>query len=47
MLRGIKVQDSPAAVADHEEAVKHAEGRCRHGEEIHRGDCFTMVLEKG
>jgi len=34
------------AVADHEEAVKHPEGRGGHGEKVHGGDGLTMVLEK-
>ena len=32
---------------DDEEAVQHVEGKRRHGEEIHRGDCLAMVAEKG
>jgi hypothetical protein len=47
MCSDIEVQDFPTAVADHEEAVEHAEGHRRHGKEIHRGDRLTMVVEKG
>jgi hypothetical protein len=46
MFRGIEVQDSPPAVADHEEAVQDAESRCRHREEVHRRNGFAMVLKK-
>jgi hypothetical protein len=47
MLRGIEVQDSPPTVAYHEKAVKDPEGRRGHSKEIHRGNYFAMVLEKG
>jgi len=46
MLPGIEVPDSPPAVADHEKAVKHPEGRRGHRKEIHRSHCFARVLEK-
>jgi len=40
----VEVKNTPAVMRDHEEAVKHAECHCRHGEEIHRGDRFTVLL---
>ena len=39
--------DSPAAVADDEEAVKKAEHSSGHREKIHRGNYFSMVLQEG
>jgi hypothetical protein len=33
-------------VRDHKEAVENTECDCRHGEEIHCGNCFAMVAEK-
>jgi len=34
-------------MGDDEEAVENAEGKRRHGEEIHRGDGFAMIVQKG
>ncbi len=31
---------------DDEEAVQHAKGQSRHGEEVHGGDCLTVVAQK-
>src|SRR5215469_4283289 len=42
----VAVQNTAAMVADDEEAVEHAEGDRRHGEEIHRRDGFPMVTQK-
>src|SRR5271157_2774446 len=33
-------------VADDEETVQNFEGQSRHGEEIHRSDCFAVVAKK-
>src|SRR5215467_184889 len=46
MFRGIEVKDLPAAMADHEEAIKHTERYGRYREEIHRGHDLSMVLQK-
>ena len=42
----VEVKDAPAVMRDHEEAVKHAECDCRHGEEIHCGDRFAVVAQE-
>ena len=42
----VAVQNLPPVVSDDKEAVQDTEGQCRHGEEIHGGDCFAMVPEK-
>ena len=42
----VEVKNTPAIMRDYEEAVKHAECHCRHGEEIHRGDRFTVVAQE-
>jgi len=42
----IEVQNAPPIMGDDEEAVQCAEGKRRRGEEIHRGYCFTMVVQK-
>ncbi len=33
-------------MADHEETVKHAEGRGRHGKEVHPRNCFAMIPQE-
>jgi hypothetical protein len=40
------VQDTPAIMANDEEAVEHGEGDRGNREEIHRGNGFPMVTEK-
>src|SRR5712664_3905095 len=47
MLGDIAVQDTPTIVADDEEAIKHAEGDRRNTEEVHRGNRFPVIAEKG
>jgi hypothetical protein len=42
----IAVQNLPPVVADDEETVQNPERQRRHREEVHRGDCFTMISEK-
>jgi hypothetical protein len=42
----IAVKDAPPIMRNDEEAVENAEGERRHGEEIHRGDGFTMIAQK-
>jgi len=46
MFRYVEVQDSSAAMIDHEEAVQQAEGQGRHREEINGCDHLPMVLEE-
>src|SRR5262249_2072079 len=46
MFRGVKVEDSPAVVADHEEAVQDPKRRGRDCEEVHGRNHFSMVLQK-
>ena len=46
MLGDVEVQDFATAVANHKETVQHPEGGGGHGEKVHSGDGFTMVLEK-
>jgi hypothetical protein len=46
VLSDVEVEDSPPAVADHEEAVKHTESCRRHREQIHRCNHFPMVFQK-
>jgi len=42
----IAVQDAPPIMRDDEEAVQNAEAQRRHGEEVHRGNRFAMVVQK-
>jgi hypothetical protein len=46
MLGDVEVQNLPSVMANHKEAVQHAEVDRRECEEIHRSHCFAMVLEK-
>ena len=46
MACDVEVQDAPAIMANHEEAVENTEGDRRNGEEIHGGDGFAMIAEK-
>src|SRR5260370_3143146 len=47
MLGDVAVQDTPTVVTDDEKAIKHAEGDRRNSEEVHRGDRFPVIAEKG
>ena len=47
MPRYVKVQDAPPVVADNEESVEQPKGDCRHREEVHRCDAFSMIAQKG
>jgi hypothetical protein len=47
MLCDIEVQDTPTVVTDDEKAIERAEGDRRNREEVHRGNCFTVITEKG
>ena len=46
MFGSVEVEDSPAVVAEEEEAAKKAERSSRHREEIHRGDYLSVVLQE-
>ena len=47
MLCDIEVQDTPTVVTDDEKAIEHAEGDRRNCEEVHRGNRFPVITEKG
>jgi len=47
MLCDIEVQDAPTIVTDDEKAIEHAEGDRRNSEEVHRGNRFPVIAEKG
>src|SRR5258708_8273616 len=47
MLCDIEVQDAPAIVTDDEKAIEHAESDRRNSEEVHRGNRFPVITEKG
>src|SRR5271166_2363515 len=42
----VAVENLPPIVADDEETVQNSKGQSRHGEEIHRSDCFAVVAKK-
>ena len=47
MPRDVEMQNAPTIVADDEEAIEDAERDRRNGEEVHRGDSFPVVAQKG
>ena len=47
MLCDIEVQDTPTVVTDDEKAIERAEGDRRNSEEVHRGNRFPVITEKG
>jgi len=47
MLCDIEVQDTPTVVTDDEKAIERAEGDRRNREEVHRGNRFPVITEKG
>jgi hypothetical protein len=47
MLCDIEVQDAPTIVTDDEKAIEHAEGDRRNSEEVHRGNRFPVIAQKG
>src|SRR6266853_3037117 len=47
MLCDIEVQDTPTVVTDDAKAIERAEGDLRNSEEVHRGNRFTVIAEKG
>jgi hypothetical protein len=42
----VAVQNPPPVMGDDEEAIEHAESQRRHGEEVHRGDRFSVVIQE-
>jgi len=42
----IEVKNSTPVMHNDEEAIQYAKGQRRHGEEVHRGDGFTMIAQK-
>ena len=46
MLRDVEVQDTPAIVADDEEAVEDTESDRGYGEEVHGRNRFLVILQK-
>ena len=42
----VEVEDAPPVMRNDEEAVEHAEGERRHGEEIHGGNGLAVVAQK-
>jgi len=47
MLRDVNVQDAPTIMIDDEKAIERAEGNSRNSEEVHRGNRFPVIMEKG
>jgi hypothetical protein len=47
MLCDIEMQDMPTVVTDDEKAIEHAERNRWHREEVHRGNRFPVIAEKG
>ena len=47
MLSDIEMQDTPTVVTDEEKAIERAEGDRRNSEEVHRGNRFPVITEKG
>jgi hypothetical protein len=47
MFRDVEVQNPSSVVGNDEEAMEHAEGDRRNREEVHCGDRFPMITQKG
>src|SRR6266404_712143 len=47
MLGDIEVQDAPTIVTDDEKAIERAKGDRRNREQVHRGNRFPVITEKG
>ena len=47
MLCDIELQDATTIVTDDKKAIQHAESDCRNREEVHRGNRFPVIAEKG
>jgi hypothetical protein len=46
MAGNVEVQNAPAAMFDNEEAVQRSEIKVGNGEEVERGNYFTMIVQK-
>lgn len=46
MLGDVEVQDAPAIMSDHEEAIQHAEAERGNSEEVHRRNHFAMITRE-
>jgi hypothetical protein len=47
MTRNIAVQNPSSIMPNQEEDIQHVESECRHREEVHGGDGFAMIPQKG
>src|SRR5580658_6100610 len=47
MTSHLTLKNTPPVMRDDEKAVEHSEGQHRDGKQIHRGDGFPMIAEKG
>jgi hypothetical protein len=47
MLCDMEVQDATTIVTDDKKAIEHTERDRWHGEEVHRGNRFPVITEKG
>jgi hypothetical protein len=47
MVCDIEMQDAPTIVTDDKKAIQYAEGDRRNSEEVHRGNRFPVIAEKG
>ena len=47
VLGDIEMYNATTVVGDDEETVEHPKTDCRHSEEIHRSDSFSMISKKG
>src|ERR1700730_12627241 len=47
MLGDIEVQDTPTIMTDDEKTIEHVEGDPWNVEEVHRGNRFPVIAEKG
>src|SRR6267154_3803097 len=47
MLCDIEVQDATTIVTDDKKTIQHAEGDRRNSKEVHRGNRFPVIAEKG
>ena len=47
MLGDVHMSDAPPSVVDDEEAIEHTERDRRNSKEVHGGDCFPMIAQKG
>ena len=47
MTRDIAVQNASSIMPNQKEDIQHVERECRHREEVHGGDGFAMIPQKG